>query len=312
MASSASTGVETTTTIPPSNPSLKQRIDDFLTFLYNGEEGTVLGRTAISWGQIGLFYLIYYSCLAGFFAAMMAVFYQTLDWNFPRLQGPDTLLKQNPGMGFRPLPDVGTTLVRFVKADASTYSPYTDHIEAYLEYYENQNLGSQDGGQVADCKSVTGRRDPKDWDKACQFDLIDLGADCIKQQAFGFDDGMPCILLKLNRIFDWQPESFSNASVPSAVQGQWEPFHITVKCTGENPSDVDNIGPIEYYPSGGFHFKYFPFRNQQTYRSPLVMARFVRPTPGVLVMVECRAYARNIKHDKLERAGMVHFELMVD
>lgn len=37
------------------------------------------------------------------------------------------------GLGFRPIPDVQTTLVRFVKADASTYSPYTDHIQAYLE-----------------------------------------------------------------------------------------------------------------------------------------------------------------------------------
>lgn len=47
--------------------------------------------------QIGIFYIIYYACLAGFWAAMMAVFYQTLDWNDPRLSGPDSLLKQNPG-----------------------------------------------------------------------------------------------------------------------------------------------------------------------------------------------------------------------
>lgn len=68
--------------------------------------------------------------------------------------------------------------------------------------YENQNLNPQDGGTVADCDSVTGRRPEKDWDKACKFDLTaNLGADCIKQQTFGFDDGMPCILLKLNKVF---------------------------------------------------------------------------------------------------------------
>lgn len=29
-------------------------------------------------------------------------------------------------------------------------------------------------------------------------------------------------------------------------------------------------------------------------------------------MIECRAYARNIKYDKLELDGAVHFEMMVD
>ena len=51
MASSASTGVETATTIPPQNPSIRQRVNDFCTFLYNGDEGTVLGRTGKSWGK---------------------------------------------------------------------------------------------------------------------------------------------------------------------------------------------------------------------------------------------------------------------
>ena len=29
-------------------------------------------------------------------------------------------------------------------------------------------------------------------------------------------------------------------------------------------------------------------------------------------MVECRAYAKNIKYDKVELDGAIHFELMVD
>lgn len=51
MASSASTGVETAATVSPTNPSLRQRVNDFCTFLYNSEEGSVLGRTAKSWGK---------------------------------------------------------------------------------------------------------------------------------------------------------------------------------------------------------------------------------------------------------------------
>ena len=29
---------------------------------------------------------------------------------------------------------------------------------------------------------------------------MNLGANCVKQQNFGFDDGQPCILLKLNKV----------------------------------------------------------------------------------------------------------------
>jgi len=58
-----------------------------------------------------------------------------------------------------------------------------------------------DTGVIVDCDPITTRRPRDQWDKACRFDLTaNLGADCIKQQAFGFDDGLPCILVKLNKV----------------------------------------------------------------------------------------------------------------
>lgn len=33
---------------------------------------------------------------------------------------------------------------------------------------------------------------------------------------------------------------------------------------------------------------------------------------GVLINIECKAWARNIHHDRTDRRGSVHFELMVD
>jgi len=33
---------------------------------------------------------------------------------------------------------------------------------------------------------------------------------------------------------------------------------------------------------------------------------------GVLINIECKAWAHNIRHDRAERRGSVHFELMVD
>ena len=48
--------------------------------------------------KIGLFYLIFYSCLAGFFAAMLAGFFATLDDDAPTQKGMYSLIKGNPGM----------------------------------------------------------------------------------------------------------------------------------------------------------------------------------------------------------------------
>lgn len=33
---------------------------------------------------------------------------------------------------------------------------------------------------------------------------------------------------------------------------------------------------------------------------------------GIILNVECKAWAYNIKHDRKERTGSVHFELMID
>jgi sodium/potassium-transporting ATPase subunit beta len=283
-----------------------------MTFCYNGEEGKVLGRTARSWGEIGLFYLIYYTCLACFFAGMLAVFYHTLDWNEPKLKGSDTLLKQNPGLAFRPIPNVDSTLIRFNKARPSTYTPFVDHIQAYLQYYES-DMQQSNTGKVVDCRSVNTLRDKSKWDEACRFEIsYEMQGDCVKQQSFGFEDGQPCILMKLNRIYDWIPEPYTNTTVPENIKDHWSEYSVTVHCEGENPADRDNMGDITYIPSNGFHFKYFPYRNQQGYRSPLVFVRFENPTPAVLLMIECKVYAKNIEHDVMTKAGMVHFELMVD
>jgi len=48
--------------------------------------------------KIGLFYLIFYSCLAGFFAIMLTGFFQTLSDDHPKQTGLFSLIKGNPGM----------------------------------------------------------------------------------------------------------------------------------------------------------------------------------------------------------------------
>ena len=87
---------------------------------------------------------------------------------------------------------------------------------------------------------------------------------------------------------------------------------IWVSCKGENPADMEYIGPIEYTPDPGFPAYFFPYRNTPGYLSPIVAVRFVKPQAFVLINVECRAWAKNIQHDRSNRLGLVHFELLTD
>lgn len=80
----------------------------------------------------------------------------------------------------------------------------------------------------------------------------------------------------------------------------------------QNPADRENIGPIEYIPKQGFPAYYFPYKNNERYLSPFVFVRFTSPVTGVLINIECRAWAKNIHHNRMERRGSVHFELLMD
>jgi hypothetical protein len=83
------------------------------TFIYNKEKGTCLGRTAASWCKlfqsnyssnaslfsvkITVFYIIFYSCLAAFWIACLAIFLSTVDPELPRFYGKGTIIGANPG-----------------------------------------------------------------------------------------------------------------------------------------------------------------------------------------------------------------------
>lgn len=110
-----------------------------------------------------------------------------------------------------------------------------------------------------------------------------------------------------------------------------------MSCEGESPADVENLGPVNYSPRRGFPSYYFPFTNTKGYQPPVVAVQFERPKrknstnfiplliaklinlfhslfyiAGVLINIECKAWAKNIIHDRAERRGSVHFELMID
>jgi sodium/potassium-transporting ATPase subunit beta len=289
-------------------PTFSQKVDSFMKFVWNSERKEVLGRSGRSWAEIGFFYLVFYAVLAGFFAATIAGFYHTIDEFTPKLQGDDSLLKGNPGMGYEPMPDIDTTLI-YVTRDGR--DEYVRSINKVLQGY-NQSLHN------TNCTGINSTRDKAPL--ACNVDFAELTKSCNEQNAYGFLDGQPCILLKLNRIFGWVPKvwSLSEASsvgaIPESIKKQYTSDRIWIDCHGENPADNDNLGldKVEYFPQQGFPLSFYPYLRQKDYRSPLVFVKFNNMSHHLGMMIECKALAKNIEVDRSEKEGSVHFELLVD
>ncbi|XP_012281818.1 sodium/potassium-transporting ATPase subunit beta-2 [Orussus abietinus] len=298
--------------------------EGFRVFLWNSETGQVLGRTGASWAKILLFYVIFYAVLCGFFGAMLAVFYQTLDPNSPKWQLEGSLIGNNPGLGFRPMPpesNVESTLIWYKSTDEGNYLHWTKGLDQFLQSYEK--TGNAPNG--AETRVICDYERPPPPGKVCDVE-IDQWHPCTKSNKYNYHKAAPCIFLKLNKIFGWKPLFFNDTeTLPSNMPDDLK-AHIAnersrnikavdtvwVSCEGENPADVENIGPIQYIPRRGFPGYYFPFSNTPGYLSPLVAVFFEKPKYGVLINIECKAWAHNIIHDRFERRGSVHFELMVD
>nr|CAD7447329.1 unnamed protein product [Timema bartmani] len=131
----------------------------------------------------------------------------------------------------------------------------------------------------------------------------------------------------LSEIYNWIPEFYNDTDrLPDKMPADLKQYihelkmnnqtamlnTVWVSCEGENPADKENLGGIKYYPTRGFPGYFYPYENSEGYLSPIIAINFERPTTGILINIECRAWARNIQHDRHERVGMVHFELMID
>lgn len=294
----------------------------FAQFIWNPSTKEFLGRTGASWFKITVFYIIFYICLAAFWALMLLIFYQTLDERVPKFTLGDSRIGANPGLGFRPRPrdeNIDSTLIWFKNGNnEENWKYWSDSLSKFLEPYEKTNFDSADAGShIEQCDNKGPEKN-----KFCFFDIKKISNNCSRDQNFGYQRGDPCVLIKLNRIFSWVPEPYSeedlkDKNIPAVVKDEY-PKHadanqlIYVTCEGENAADKENIGPISYYPQQGIEFKYFPFTNQPGYLSPFVFVHFSKPAPGVLINVECKAWAKNIKHNRMDREGSVHFELLMD
>uniref|UniRef100_A0A0N5AVK0 Sodium/potassium-transporting ATPase subunit beta n=1 Tax=Syphacia muris TaxID=451379 RepID=A0A0N5AVK0_9BILA len=292
--------------------------EKFSKFLYNKEKGTCVGRSAKSWSKIMGFYVLFYSCLAGFWIACLAVFLNTLDDRVPRYYGKRTIMGINPGLGYQPWlqDDPESTLITWNKDDATTYERYVNRINEYLSKYNNITYtractGTDSNSQIID--NHTGKVGDGKPVEACRFDLsIFEKAGCSKANDYGFKNGTPCVILSLNRMIGWKPDPYESNSVPDVIADRYEKGFVTILCEGTSAIDKEWLGPVTYIPEAGIDGKYYPYAVMNNYHQPIAMVKFEHLPHNKIVMVECRAYARNIKHDLSAKLGLVNFELLLE
>ncbi|XP_062872400.1 sodium/potassium-transporting ATPase subunit beta-3b [Trichomycterus rosablanca] len=256
-------------------------------FLYNPRTGEFMGRTASSWALIFLFYVAFYGFLAGMFSLTMWVMLQTLDDHIPKYR--DRVA--NPGVMIRP----EFLEIKVNRSDEKQYKEFVDGLENFLQQY-NDTLQEQN----ALCQSgVYTEQDTEEEKKVCQFKRSEL-RQCsgLADRNFGYADGQPCVLIKINRVIGLLPRG--------------DPY---VNCTAKR----DTLLQMQYFPAEGrFDKMYFPYYGKKAhpnYTQPLVAVKLLLTendynTP---LTIECKVEGSDLRNDD-ERdkfLGRVTFRIQV-
>ncbi|KAJ2944452.1 hypothetical protein O0L34_g3792 [Tuta absoluta] len=254
-----------------------------LKIIYNPEEKSFFGRTGKRWAIILTFYTVFYIVLALMFSCCFGVMMLTIDDTRPKWTLDKSLIGANPGVAYRPQAPDGF-VVKYDRRNSSNYQHYIDQLQEFLKSSDAESSSS-----------------------------------CSSSDNYGFPDN-PCFFIKLNKIYDWQPEYYEKGSLPADMPDDMTQFinsetdpkklkKVWISCYEEK----DNSTSVVYPWGRGFPSSYYPFRNQPGYRSPLVAVQF-SPKINKLTTMRCRAWAKNINFNKSmkEPSGYTRIQLQIE
>ncbi|XP_076302143.1 sodium/potassium-transporting ATPase subunit beta-1-like [Lasioglossum baleicum] len=283
---------------------------NFLRFIWDKERKAFLDRTAKEWGQLGVFYLCFYTVLGFIFGLQMKIsldYISEMDKPFFQYPGLSSAFRNtmrlprsafaSPGIVFKPNSISAASPIISVSNLTSSTRPER-HIQALTDFLQEYHKSLSDYDLNCHDKHASS----SNGGKPCYFDIEQLGK-CSKPP-YGYTKPLqPCVLIKFNKRFDWIPEYYNHTStlpesMPTTLKRaihESRKSNVWLSCDGANNVDKDHIGEIEYIPSPGFPIQFFPFTGQSGYLSPVVALEFKNLTPNILVTVECQLWAFNIE-----------------
>ncbi|XP_010769248.1 sodium/potassium-transporting ATPase subunit beta-3-like [Notothenia coriiceps] len=257
---------------------------------YNPRTGEFMGRTASSWALILLFYLVFYAFLAGMFALTMWVMLMTLDDNVPKYQDRVPY----PGLAIQP----NSLDIIYNKSEPLKYAPYVQKLESFLLSY---NDTEQEKNEECTRGEYFLQDDAEDMEKkACRFKRGFLSlCSGLSDTNFGYSEGKPCILLKLNRIIGLKPRG--------------DPY-ITCAVKKDEPIQM------QYFPREGsidkMYFPYYGKKAHETYVQPLVAVKLLltKEDYNKELAIECKVEGSDLRNnDERDKfLGRVTFRIKVE
>ena len=226
-------------------PPERTGAEKYTYILYDPKNGTILTRTPKSWALIILFYCIYYSCLAAFWAACMTIFLKIQidipgdDGGRPTWTLGESIIGVRPGLGIRPAQtyeevdsgifsldgkfeweggDVQAAIDEALKelknekkwSDISAIEGSKGYAFRAYEFFKAYKTS----GDAEDCKAAPADEYHAKNGKFCTFDLPTLGP--CTEFPYGYaKGGSPCVFVKLNRIMDLEPKPINKDNADS-------------------------------------------------------------------------------------------------
>lgn len=263
------------------------------TFLYDSEEGTVLGRTASSWGKILLFYAVYYSFLALLFWGFLAAYKST--WvTIPGGTRPTVHTRQGqPGIAAHPFSTVDPKFkgsqqrASISLKDAKAQDDYVKMLKAFRDSHETAGVDCTD--------KVTAK------DNTCKLDLAELSDEQITASV---QNKEPLVAFDVNKVFNWKPINVGN--VPNEGKRNAVYFKC-VEIDGKNEQPLKSSKhSIEWVGNEYITENHYPYTgtfknkdgdkvgNGEIYNKPFVLGKVKGLVAGAEASFRCKVLVDNI------------------
>jgi len=191
----------------------------FQDFLYNPQDGTVMGRDFSSWAKILTFYAIYYTGLFILFYVFTIQYYSN---SVPTVsEGNQPFVKtrtDQPGAHVYPFERTTRDSARWAQVTLSSKkgSKVTtyDQYEEYLTEYFLAKKASNEGAVACTTSAADYDENSKKWGNQKKCKVMEPPTEVHVKAAIS--QKKPFVALELNKIIGWQPKNIAN--IPEAAK----------------------------------------------------------------------------------------------